>query len=395
MAPQAITFTPTMDEVNPAIDWPWVVYQTRPTANSSAAWNLMARNLSSGQTIIVSPSTQDELNPDVQAGRVVWQDWRDVGPGEIYYNNLETGEQRRITTNTFGQYHPVIYDNWIVWQDNRNGEVDLYGFDLLRNAEVAITRTPENETLPFLDGPWLTCEEDSLGAGTENVRLIHLPSLNAVPITRTLTLKDRPALAGGKAVWLDTQSNLSSVVTADLPSLQGVFQNRNTVAVTATMTNYFQNAFTLLTQWHAQAGVQQIACYSSLVPQVVSQTAYWNNGAPAGPDFALTAGSFLWIKFDGSRVLDLGLNATGALNLSAGVSAFSYAGFPSGYSAFQLLKELGVNNAIAVRMLDAQSGQWVVAEILNGRPVGTDFTIPHVAVLLVDLASPVNNFIPQ
>ncbi len=287
VAPQAITITPTVDEINPVIDWPWVVYQARPTGNASAPWNLTARNLSTGQTVAVSPSTQDELDPDVQSGRVVWQDWRDVGPGEIYFENLETGEQRRITTNTFGQYHPIIYNNWIAWQDNRNSEVDLYGYDLFRNAEVRITSTPENETLPFLDGPWLVCQEDSLGPLTANVRLIHLPSLNAVPITRTVTLKNRPTLAGGKAVWLDTQNNLASVVMADLPSLQGVFQNRNTVAVTPAMASFLPDAYTLLTQWQAQAGVQEVTFYSSLVPQVVSQTASWTNGAPVGQNFAL------------------------------------------------------------------------------------------------------------
>ena len=395
IAPQAITSTPTADEVNPVIDWPWLVYQTRPTANPNAAWNLTAKNLVTAQTFAVSPSAQDELDPDVQAGRVVWQDWRDVGPGEIYFKNLETGEARRITTNTFGQYHPVIYDHWIAWQDNRNSEVDIYGFDLLRNAEVAITQTPENETRPFLDGPWLLCQEDSLGALTGNVRLIHLPSLNAIPITRTATLKDRPAMVGGKVAWLDTQSNQASVVVADLPSLQAVFQNRNSVAITAATTNYFADAFSLLTAWHAQAGVQEITSYSALVPQIVSATAYWTNGAPTGQNFTLNAGSFLWVKFANTRVLDLGVSPPGPLNLPSGVSVFSYAGFPSAYTAFQLLNQLGVNNSRAVRMLDAEAGLWRVAEIQNGRPVGDDFAIPSVAVLMIDLANPVNPFTPQ
>jgi len=66
---------------------------------------------------------------------VVWEDERDVGQGEIYFKNLETGAFRRITTNIFGQYHPAISGNWIVWQDNRNGEVDIYGYDFLRNRK--------------------------------------------------------------------------------------------------------------------------------------------------------------------------------------------------------------------------------------------------------------------
>ena len=392
---QPVTFTLTRDEVNPAIDWPWVVYQARSTTDPNAPWQLWAYNLATAHTFQVSPSTQDELDPDVQAGRVVWQDWRDVGPGEIYFDNLETSEMRRITTNIFGQYHPVIFNNWIAWQDTRNIEVDIYGFDLLRNAEVRITSTAENETRPYLDGPWLACEEDSLGPLTSNVRLIHLPSLHAVPLTRTLTLKDRPALAAGKAVWLDTSNNLSSVLAADLPSLQAVFQDRNAVAVTDAMVTYQQNVYALLTLWNAQAGVQEITHYSSLVPQVVTETAYWSNGAPAGPNFTLTSGSFLWIKFGDQRVVELGLNTSAALNLSAGANVFSYAHFPNDYSAYQLLNQLGAANVHAVRMLDSQSGVWTVAEIQNGQPAGRDFPIPNVAVLMLDMANPINNFKPQ
>jgi len=393
--PQVLTATPGLDEVNPAIEWPWVVCQSQPLGYATAPWQLRALNLATGDTTEVWPSLQDQLDPDVQAGRVVWQDWRDVGSGEIYFKNLETEERRRITTNYFGQYHPALFNNWIVWQDNRNTEVDIYGFDLLRNAEVRVTSTPENETRPYLDGAWLVCQEDSLGTLTQNLRIVHLPSLNTVPVTRTPTLKDRPALTQGKAVWQDTQGALSTILAADLPTLQGVFQNRNVIPVTATMASYQQNAYTLLTLWNAQAGVQEITRYVSLVPNLVTETVMWNNGAPSGPNFTLTPGTFLWVKFANTRVLDLGLNAAAPANLVSGVNVLNYSRFPSQYSAYQLLNQLGIANIRGVRMLDAQSGNWVVAFVQSGRPAGTDFPIPTVAVLLVDMANPVNSFTPQ
>lgn len=394
-APQPMTSTANLDEINPTIEWPWLVYQRRSSANPSAAWQLVATNLVTAQGFLVSPSPADELDPDIQAGRLVWQDWRDAGPGEIYFKNLETGEQRRITTNTFGQYHPAISGNWIVWQDTRNTEVDLYGFDLLRNTEVRVTSTPENETRPFLEGPWAVCQEDSLGPLTANLRLIHLPSLNSVPITRTTTFKDRPALAMGKAVWLDTQNNYSSVLVADLPVLQGVFQNRNVIPVTAAMASYQQNAYNLLTLWNAQAGVQEITHYVSLVPTVTTETATWNNGAPAGQNFQLTPGTFLWVKFSTPRVLDLGVDSTAPLNLVAGANVVNYSHFPGQYSAFRLLQQLGPANVRGVRMLDAESGRWVVANVQGVALQGNDFAIPSVAVLLLDLVNPVSNFTPQ
>jgi hypothetical protein len=177
--------------------------------------------------------------------------------------------------------------------------------------------------------------------------------------------------------------------------LQAVFQNRNAVAVTPSMAVYQQNAYALLRLWNTQAGVQEITHYTSLVPQVNSETVAWVGGAPSGPNFALTPSSFLWIKFADQRVLDLGVNSAGPVNLAAGANVLSYAGFPSQYSAYKLLGQLGPANARAVRMLDSQSGRWLVAELQNGRPIGVDFMVPRVAVLMLDLANPVNNFQPQ
>lgn len=394
LGPQAVTITSDVDEVNPAIDWPWVVYQARSNLTNNAPWQVYAYNLANGQTFSVLPSTQDQLSPDVQAGRVVWQDWRDVGPGEVYFKNLESGQFQRITTNTFGQYNPVIYDNWVVWQDNRNTETDLYGFDLLRNLEVRLTSTAEDETLPRLNGPWVVCLENSLGAQTSNGRLIHLPSLAAVPITHTFTAKTAMTLAEGKAIWMETVTNQSRVLVAALPSLQPVFAQHNAVAVTDAMVANAHNAFGLLSTWGTN-GVQSITTFSQLVPQVVSQTATLSNGVPAGQNFSLVSGASLWVGFGKGRVLDLGLNLAAPLNLAAGANVFGYTGFPDSYSAYQLITQLGMNNVRAVRMLEAQSGLWLVAEVFNGVIIGNNFPIPTVAVILVDMANPVSQFSPQ
>jgi beta propeller repeat protein len=389
-----LTSTAATDEINPAIDWPWVVYQSRATGNTNAPWLLVATNLSSGQNFLISPSTQNELDPDVQAARVVWQDFRDQGPGEIYFCDLQSQQVRRITTNINEQFNPAIYGNWVVWADNRNVELDIYGFDLWRNAEIRITSTPYDESQPVLNGPWLLCMQDSLGAQTGNAELIHLPSLLAVFLTGTPILKTFPALADGAAVWQETISNQSQIVSAALPSLQPVFQNRNAVVVTLSMVSYAQDAYGLLSLW-ATNGVQSITEYTSLLPQVATQTASMANGVASGQDFSLVAGSFLWVQFNSTQVLDLGLNNTSPLNLAAGPNVFGFTPFPNGFSAFQLLRQLGLDNALAVRMLDAESGRWRVALVQGGSLAGDDFPIPSTAVLMVSMANPVNQFYPQ
>jgi beta propeller repeat protein len=400
-----ITSTAAADETNPSIDWPWVVYQSKPSNDAAAPSQLRAYNLATHQVFEVWPGPLDQLNPDVQAGRVVWQDHRDVGQGEVYYKHLETGEQRRLTLSAFGQYHPVISGSVVAWQDNRNGQVDVYGYDLLRGTEFRITSTGENEARPFVDGPWLVCEEDSLGPLTGNLRLVHLASLRSVPLTRTPTAKTRAALAGNRAVWQETEGGVSRILSADLPTLQAVFDNQNAIAVTEAMATYQRTAYAVLRSWNEQAGVTDVTRFTSLLPNVASETAAMHGGAPAGTDFPLVPGTFLWVKFGTKRLLDLGVNPEGALDLPAGVSVLSHTRFPNGYTAFKLLEQLGLDRARAVRMLDAESGRWLVAEVRmrpgpEGSPrvptaLGQDFKIPTVAVIFVELSSNVNQWKPE
>jgi beta propeller repeat protein len=360
-----------------------------------APWQVFAINVATNlPPLAISTTTQDEVNPDVQSGRVVWQDFRNPGAGEIYFYDIYANNLLRITTNLFPKSHAAISGNWVVWQDSRNSEVDIYGYDFLRQREIQITDTPENESQPQLDGPWLICMEDSLGTQTGNGRLIHLPSLSVIPVTRSATLKSYPALADGRAVWQETISNQSQITAVSLPSLQAVFQNRNAVPVTPAMVAYAQNAFTLLSDWSSN-DVQAITEYTALAPSVVSQTAYFTNGAPAGQNFSLSPGSFLWIKFNNQRVLDLGVNTNTPINLALGANVFGYTGFPDSYNAFALLRQIGTNNAQSVRMLDSESGRWRVAEVQSGHVLGDNFPIPASAVLLVSVTNAVPNFVPQ
>src|SRR5581483_7050602 len=356
--PQAVTTTLNTDETYPSIDWPWVVYQARPAGNSSAPWQVYAQNLlSNTPPIAVSSTSQNELNPDVHAGRVVWQDLRNAGGGEIYCYDLNAAALLRVTTNLFVKSHPAIRDNWIVWQDSRNVEVDIYGYDLLRRHEFQLTDTPQNESLPFIDGPWVVCMEDSLGPQSGNGELVHLPSLVTIPITRSATPKTYPALADGHAVWQETITNQTRITSVALPSLQPVFDNQNAIAVTPAMVAYAQTAYALLNAW-ASNGIVSITEYTSLAPSIVTQTAYLTNGAPAGVNFTVASGSFLWMKFNNDQVLDLGVNNSGPITLAAGANVFDYTGFPDDYTAFAFLQQLGLNNAQAVRMLDSESGRW-------------------------------------
>lgn len=393
---RVLSALPDVDESNPALDWPWAVWQAKDVRTAGAPTLLVATNFVTGASRAVSASTQDQLDPCVSLDRVVWQDWRDVGPGEIYFQDLETGEQRRLTSQTAGQYKPTLSGPFVVWQDNRDGNLELYAHDLRNGRETRLTNTPFDEANPTLTGDWLLYTENSLGADLDNLRLMHLPTLRTAPMTRTPSRKRYPALLAQYSAWLDTEGGTNRLVAGALPSVRAVYAERNAVPVTEQMAATYPDAFSLIRSWSAQAHVTEVIVYDQLWPTVISRRAYrLPSGEPAGENFALVAGQYVWMGFDRSELIDFGPASGGALDLPAGVSVVTYTDFPMDYTAFRLARQLGLANLRAARMFDPASGRWQTVEVRGGGLVGMDFPIPRIAVMYFDMANPVNGWRPE
>lgn len=393
---RTLSALPDVDETNPSIDWPWAVWQARDVRTAGAPTLLFATNFVTGAARQVSPSTQDQLAPCVNLERVVWQDWRDVGPGEIYLQDLESGEQRRLTTQTAGQYKPTLSGAFVVWQDNRDGNLELYAYDLRNDRETRLTDTPYDEANPVLAGDWLLYTENSLGANLDGLRLMHLPTLRSAPMTRTPSRKRSPTLLSQFSAWIDSESGYDRVVAGALPSVRAVYAARNAVPVTGQMAETFVDAFTLIRSWNAQARVTEVIVYDQLWPEVISRRAYRTPASePAGDNFPLVAGQFIWLGFDGTELIDFGPASDVALDLPSGVSVVTYTDFPMEYTAFRMARQIGLDNLLAARMYDPSSGRWQTVEVRDGGLIGTDFPIPRIAVMYFDMANPVNGWRPE
>jgi hypothetical protein len=391
-----VTDTANRNETNPVIDWPWIVYQTQATDIPGAPWQLEAYNLLTQSRDFVYPGPDDQLYPAIDAGSVVWQDFRNPGYGEIYLQNLETGLTRRLTNDLYGQYFPAIRGHWIAWQDNRHGRVEIYGYHLHEEREVRLTDSPGNKARPYIEGGLLLYEDDSFTDAVANFHLLDLASGQTVPLTYDAANKGRGVLVAGQLLWQEGAAEPFALRSADLPALQPVFRNSNMVAVTQGMADRYGDAHALLADWQAGANVQALRHCTALLPEPVWQEARWEDGAAAGDNFALVAGSFVWVEFAANVMLDLGDRAAATVDLQAGISAFSHDSFPLDYSAYRLARELGIDRVAAIRLLDAANGFWRSLEITaEGDFSGPDFSVPPVAVLLIEMREAVTGWSPH
>ena len=60
--------------------------------------------------------------------------------------------KHRITSNESNQTEPAIYGDIIVWQDDRNGNSDIYMYDLSISTETQISTNESNQSEPAIYG---------------------------------------------------------------------------------------------------------------------------------------------------------------------------------------------------------------------------------------------------
>jgi beta propeller repeat protein len=78
-------------------------------------------------------------NPAIYGNTIVWQDNRN-GNWDVYIYDLSTKKQIHTTTSA-NQTNPAIYGNKVVYEDDRNGGPDIYMYDLASKRETRITST--------------------------------------------------------------------------------------------------------------------------------------------------------------------------------------------------------------------------------------------------------------
>lgn len=113
--------------------------------------------VSSTVPVFQVPGVTGGSEPDISGDWLVWCDGRN-GNSDIYAYNISTGVEKAICTNSASQWRPYISGNLIVWEDMRNypsaENADIYAYDLSRPdlGDFPCLLTSGNADLIGLDG---------------------------------------------------------------------------------------------------------------------------------------------------------------------------------------------------------------------------------------------------
>jgi beta propeller repeat protein len=144
---------------------------------------------------------------------VVWADGRN-GNWDIYSYDLLMETERAVVTNSANQGNPVVHGNYIAWLDVRGGDSDLYLYDLKKGVEVPIATLPLQQTpndgrgdpyqvKPYLSSRIISGDRIVWIDNSEGFSQIRMRYINSDPLL--LRASDYPSTNGSLLVWSDNR----------------------------------------------------------------------------------------------------------------------------------------------------------------------------------------------
>ena len=119
---------------------------------------------------------------------------------------LDEPGEFQITTNPFDQSHPALYNNIVVFQDNRNGNWDIYGYDLVTGKEFPICTDPYDQQNPAIYETIVVWDEFRHGAD-DRIYGYNLSTHEKFLIVKGPGWKIDPEIYGEIVVWTDYRND--------------------------------------------------------------------------------------------------------------------------------------------------------------------------------------------
>jgi len=103
-----------------------------------------------------------QTSPRIWGNRIVWQDNRN-GNWDIYWYDIAKKTEHRLTTQSTAEQMPAIDGDRVVWSDARNGNLDIYMYDFKTKVTTRITTNSASQTQPDISGNRIVWHENRNG----------------------------------------------------------------------------------------------------------------------------------------------------------------------------------------------------------------------------------------
>jgi beta propeller repeat protein len=183
--------------------------------NDAFPLNPLETKDSDGKEIRITTDTSAQQSPAISGNHIVWSDYRN-GNYDIYMYDISTGIETQITSDTAGQYQPAISGSRIVWSDYRNGNYDIYIYDISTGVETQITTNDDEQYSPAIFGNRIVWMDYRNGAYNYDIYMYDISTGIETQITSDTAGQYQPAISGNRIVWSDYRNGNSDIYTYDI-----------------------------------------------------------------------------------------------------------------------------------------------------------------------------------
>ncbi|MHC4278190.1 MAG: RCC1 domain-containing protein, partial [Planctomycetota bacterium] len=161
----------------------------------------------------ITTNTSGQLYPAISGDRIVWEDFRN-GNKDIYMYDLSTATETRITTDPLNQVFPDISGERIVWQDGRNlSDFDIYMYDLSTATETRITTDTSHQRAPAISGDRIVWDDNR---NNGDIYMYDLSTATETRITTDPSIQLAPTISGDRIVWQDLRNGNWDIYMYDI-----------------------------------------------------------------------------------------------------------------------------------------------------------------------------------
>ncbi len=156
----------------------------------------------------ITSDFHDQRTPAIYGDIVVWQDTRN-GNWDIYGYNLSIKEEFKIITDLGSQKNPAIYGDIVVWEERQDGKYALYGYNLLTEELFEIATSSREISHPAIYEDIVVWEDER--AGDPGILGYNLSTGQLFQLTPDPDEQEGPAIYGDIVVWEDERNHVDAI----------------------------------------------------------------------------------------------------------------------------------------------------------------------------------------
>lgn len=139
---------------------------------------------------------------------IVWSDNRN-GNRDIYAYQISTATEFVVSTAAGIQRLPQVSGDYIVWEDHRNGNADIYAYQISSATEIAIATDESAQTEPRIDGDYIVWQDQRNGLA--DIYAYRISSQEELVISTQAGEQWAPKIAGDYIVWQSYLNGFSDI----------------------------------------------------------------------------------------------------------------------------------------------------------------------------------------